>query len=191
MPETDHHDATKQSIGRVNFILRFVDRMSAVFAYGAAVAVVLLALNVFVDVMGRKFFNTPFLGTLEMTAYWWMPMITLFAFAFTEQRQEHIKVTILLDALPVRMRQIVEGSFGILTTGLLVALTYYTLVDALRSAGFQQTTPSTPPVLIWPFKFVAVAGVAMLSLQAAATTTRYFLGLLPLQHEYDSDTDIV
>lgn len=191
MSKTDRRISTTPTVRPVHSILRLIDRMSAVFAYGAAVAIILLALNVFVDVIGRKFFNTPFLGTLEMTAYWWMPMLTLFAFAFTEQRQEHIKVTILLDALPVRMRQIVEGSFGILATGLLVALTYYTLVDALRSAGFQQTTPSAPPVLIWPFKFVAVAGVAMLSLQAAATTTRYFVGLLPLHHQYDSDTDIV
>lgn len=191
MSEIDRRISTKSTGQPVHYMLRVVDRLSAVFAFGAAAAVIFLALNVFVDVIGRKFFNTPFLGTLEMTAYWWMPMLTLFAFAFTEQRQEHIKVTILLDALPVRMRQIVEGSFGIITTGLLMALTYYTVVDALRSAGFQQTTPSTPPVLIWPFKFVAVAGVAMLSLQAAATTARYFLGLLPLHHEYDSDTDIV
>lgn len=189
MSETDPRDITKPAIRLVNSMLRLIDRMSAVFAYAAAAAVILLALNVFIDVIGRKFFNTPFMGTLEMTAFWWMPTLTLFAFAFTEQRQEHIKVTILLDALPVRMRQIVEGSFGILATGLLVALTYYTLIDALRSAGFQQTTPSAPPVAIWPFKFVAVAGVAMLSLQAAATTARYFLGQLPLNHVHDNNAD--
>ena len=175
---------------RLDVALRIVDRLGDVFAYGAAAALVLLALNIFVDVLGRAFFNTPLTGTLEMTAYWWMPMLTLLAFAFTERKQEHIKVTILLDALPLRMRQIVEGSFGILATVLLVALTYFTLIDALESAEIRQTTASAPPVHIWPFKFVAVIGVALLSLQVAATTIRYFAGLLPQTNEFDTEADL-
>lgn len=172
---------------RLDAALRIIDRLCDVFAYGAAAALVLLALNIFVDVLGRALFNTPLTGTLEMTAYWWMPMLTLLAFAFTERKQEHIKVTILLDALPLRMRQIVEGSFGVLATVLLIALTYFTLIDALESARIRQTTASAPPVHIWPFKFVAVVGVALLSLQVAASTIRYFAGLLPQTNAFDTD----
>ena len=141
--------------------------------------------------VGRSLFHTPFTGTLEMTAYWWMPMLTLLAFAFTEQQQEHIKVTILLDVLPPRMRQIVEGCFGIIATLLLIALTYYTLREALSSAALQKTTPSKPPVAIWPFMFVAVAGVGMLALQTAANAYRYFAGYLPEKNELDSEADAV
>lgn len=191
MSDTDTSGETSSSSRGTGIVLRAIDWLGAFSAYGAAVAVILLALNVFVDVIGRKFFNTPFVGTLEMTAYWWMPMLTLLAFAFTEQRQEHIKVTILLDALPPRMRRIVEGSFGLIATGLLVALTYYTLLGALRSAAIQQTTASTPPVAIWPFKFVAVTGLVVLTLQAAATSYRYFAGHLPRDRSTNSESDIV
>ena len=123
--------------------------------------------------------NRPFTGTLEMTAYWWMPMLTLFAMGFTEKRQEHIKVSMLLDALPPRMHRIVEGSFGLITCCLLVALAWYAGVEGMESAGYGETTASTPPVVIWPFKFVAVLGIALLALQSAATTYRHFAGLLP------------
>ncbi|MDF0599612.1 TRAP transporter small permease [Psychromarinibacter sp. C21-152] len=170
--------------------LRLIDGLAGLFAYGAAAALILLAASVFVDVVGRSFFNAPFTGTLEMTANWWMPTLTLFAFAYTERRQEHIKVTILLDALPLRMRQIVEGAFGVLATALLIALTWYTLVDALDSAGYRETTSSRPPVAIWPFKFVAVAGIGLFALQYAASTCRYFLGHLPRYHAYDTDADL-
>src|SRR5690606_9844205 len=146
--------------------------LSKLFAIGAALALVLLAINVCIDVVGRTLFHAPLMGTLEMTAYWWMPTLTLLAFAFTEYQQEHIKVTILLDALPLRMRQIVEGCFGVLATALLIALTYFALREALHSAQLQRTTPSAPPVPIWPFTFVAVAGLGMLALQSAATTYR-------------------
>jgi TRAP-type C4-dicarboxylate transport system permease small subunit len=190
MPRADNRVESAKAGRRLDAALRIIDRLGDVFAYGAAAALVLLAVNIFVDVLGRAFFNTPLTGTLEMTAYWWMPMLTLLAFAFTERKQEHIKVTILLDALPLRMRQIVEGSFGILATVLLIALTYFTLVDALESAEIGQTTASAPPVHIWPFKFVAVAGVALLSLQVAATTIRYFAGLLPQTSEFDTEADL-
>ena len=107
-------------------------------------------------------------------------MLTLLAFAYTEKRQEHIKVTILLDTLPLRMRQLVEGMFGLVATSLLIGLTWHAGIEALDSLGYKETTSSRPPVAIWPFKFVAVLGVAALALQSAATTYRYFPRRLPV-----------
>lgn len=169
--------------------LSLIDRLSNLAAIGAAVALVLLVVNVAIDVIGRTLFHSPLPGTLEMTSYWWMPGLVLLAFAYTERKQEHIKVTILLDALPPRLRQIVEGTFGLLATALLVALAYFTLTDALRSGSMGQTTPSSPPVAIWPFKFVAFVGISLLCLQVGATAVRYFLGHLPDTGATDSEAD--
>lgn len=171
-------------------LLSIVDGASIVFSWGAGLALVLLAGSVCIDVIGRAFFSSPLTGTLEMTANWWMPMLTLLAFGVTELRQEHIKVTILLDALSLGTRRIVEGLFGIVATALLLALAWYSLKEALDSAAFGETTASTPPVAIWPFKFVAAAGVAMLAFQSAATALRYFAGELPRPQVYDTDADI-
>lgn len=171
-------------------VIRVIDRMSIISTYGATIGLVMLALTICVDVIGRAFFNSPLPGTLETTAYWWMPVLILLAFADTERRQEHIKVTILLDALPPKMRGIVEGTFGILATVLLMALAYYTLLDALKSANYGQVTASKPPIAIWPFKFVAVAGVVMLSLQVAATTFRHFAGYYLEKDSADSGANI-
>ena len=171
-------------------VIRAIDWLGGAASYLASAAIVLLVVCVFIDVIGRKFFATPFTGTLEMTANWWMPTLTLMAFAFTEQMQEHIKVTILLDALPLRMRQLIEGWFGILATLLLVGLAYFALQDAMKAAAYGQTTASTPPIVIWPFKFVAVAGISLLALQFAATSYRYFAGLLPHRHEYVDEAEL-
>ncbi|MCB1464099.1 MAG: TRAP transporter small permease [Nitratireductor sp.] len=146
----------------------------------AACALVLLALNVFIDVLGRAFLKTPLPGTLEMTAQWWMPTLTLLAFAYTEKRQEHIKVTILLDALPLAMRRTIEGCFGLIAIALLIGLAWYAFDEAMDSFRYGETTSSLPPVAIWPFKFVAVAGVVALAMQSAATAWRHFTKPLPL-----------
>ncbi|MBF9033754.1 TRAP transporter small permease subunit [Rhodobacterales bacterium HKCCE2091] len=171
--------------------IRAIDGLSRGLAAVAALALVILAGNVAVDVVGRWLFHHPVRGTLEMTANWWMPTLVLLAFAFTERSQEHIKVTILLDALPPRMRQVVEGAFSLLAAGLLALLAYHTLMDALDSAAYGETTASSPPVAIWPFKFVSVLGVAALTLQMLASAVRFFAGQLPLRHDADSDADLV
>jgi TRAP-type C4-dicarboxylate transport system permease small subunit len=160
-------------------ILRIVDAAALALAVVAGFALVLLAVNVLVDVIGRAGFNQPFTGTLEYTENWWMPTLTLLAFAYTERRQEHIKVTILLDTLPIAMRRVVEGVFGTIATVLLLALAWHGLSEALEAAEYRQTTASSPPVAIWPFKFAAPLGVLALALQMAATSYRYLAGHLP------------
>jgi len=170
--------------------VRIIDRLTDIVAVLGAAGVILLVLNIVVDVVGRLAFHAPFPGTVEHTTYWWMPMLALLAFALTEKRQEHIKVTILLDALPPRMRQIVEGVFGLLATALIVALAYYSWEDAMKSYDFLEETASSPPVAVWPFRFVAVIAMAMLALQSAATAYRYFAGQLPKAHEYETEAGI-
>lgn len=171
-------------------ILTGIDGISRLLALVAALALVLLAGNIFLDVLGRWLFNQPIRGTLEVTANWWMPTLTLLAFAYTERKQEHIKVTILLDGLPLRLRQYVEGVFSLIATVLLIALAWHTMNDAIKSWGFGEITASSPPIAIWPFKFVALAGVAALALQMAATSYRYFAGLLPLPHALETEADL-
>ncbi len=170
--------------------IRVIDRLTDVVAVFGTAGVILLVLNIVIDVVGRLAFHAPFPGTVERTTYWWMPTIALLAFAFTEKRQEHIKVAILLDALPLRMRQIVEGVFGLLATALIIALAHYSWEDAVRSYDFGEVTASSPPVVVWPFRFVAVIAMAMLALQSAANAYRYFAGQLPKAHEYDTEAEI-
>lgn len=156
--------------------VRATDRLSDGLAILGALALILLAGNVFLDVVGRTIFRHPFGGTLEYTAYWWMPTLTLLAFGYTEKQQEHIKVTILLDVLPMGLRRGIEMAFGLLTLGMTAALCYYATLEALQSMALGRTTPSTPPVPIWPFKFMATLGLAVLTLQLLASCWRWASG---------------
>lgn len=171
--------------------IRIIDRLSSIASVGASVALVLMAINIVVDVVGRTFFHSPFMGTLELTSFWWMPTLTLLAFAVTERHQEHIKVTLLLDSLPRRMRELVEGSVGVLATLLLLVLAWFTLQSALDAEEIRLAANSSPPVPIWPFKFVAFAGVLLLALQTAATSYRHFAGLMPSEDSLATEGDVV
>lgn len=172
-------------------LLRLVDGIAKLLAIIAALALILLAVNILVDVSGRAAFNRPFTGTLEYTQNWWMPTMTLLAFAFTEWKQEHIKVTILLDTLPRTMRRMVEGTFGLIATALLITLAYHGWNEAMDAAEVGRTTASSPPVAIWPFMFMAPAGVLALALQTAATSYRYFSDRYPRPDSIQAEGEAV
>lgn len=172
-------------------LLRLADLLAKVLAFVAAAALVLLAINVLVDVTGRAAMNKPFTGTLEYTQNWWMPTLTLMAFGFTEWKQEHIKVTILLDTLPGMMRRMVEGVFGLIATVLLVVLAYHGFNEAMDAAAFGKTTASSPPVAVWPFMFMAPVGIAALAMQTAATSYRYFTGRYPLPETLQTEGEAI
>lgn len=154
--------------------IRMIDRLSAFFLLLAGLAMGFLVATVAVDVIGRTLFNRPQPGALEMTAQWWMPMLTLLALGHAERKGEQIRVTMLLDSLTPRMRNAAEAVFALLAAALLVLLAWYSLQEALHGAQLRRTTASQPPVAIWPFAFVAVAGLTMLALQYLASAWRGF-----------------
>lgn len=68
------------------------------------------------------------------------------------------------------------------STGIAIAimavlvLAYYTLLDALASAEVKQAAYGTAEVVIWPVKFIAVAGLGLFGLQLVASFYRVYVG---------------
>ena len=135
--------STPQTSEKLPLPIRLIDGLSGLSAALAAAGLVLLALNVFLDVLGRTFLHRAIPGTIDMTINWWMPMLALLAFGYTEKMQDHIKVTVLLDSLPIGLRRAIEGIFSLLAAVLLMFLAFYTWVDAARSAKIGETTSSS------------------------------------------------
>lgn len=152
--------------------LRSIDGLSQSGSLIAAIACFVLLINVVLDVLGRWLFNHPVNGTIEYVSYWWMPIIVFLAFAAAQLRNEHIQIDYLVDHLPPATRKTVSIfclSIAIIT---ILALAYYALLDALAAAEVKQAAYGTAEVLIWPIKFVAVAGLILFALQLAASLYR-------------------
>lgn len=153
-------------------VLRVVDRVSQVAAVGAAVALWALLVNVVVDVLARAFLGRPLGLTLELTTYWWMPVLVALSYAVTEQRGDHITVTLLLDRLSPRLRRVVESTFSALGAALVLLLAWYTLRSALEAAEVQLRANSNPPLEYWQVKFVAFLGLLLLGIQLLGHAVR-------------------
>jgi TRAP-type C4-dicarboxylate transport system permease small subunit len=165
--------ATRPAPGPLAVLGRLIDRLSAAMLVLAGLAMGLMVATVAIDVLGRSLLSRPLPGALEVTTYWWMPMLTLLALGQAEKMGEHIRVTLLLDRLPDRLCAGVEAAVCLLAAGLVLLVAWYTWDEALRGAAIGRTTASRPPVPIWPFVFVAVAGLGVLALQLLASALRH------------------
>lgn len=161
--------------GRDPLALRIVDRVSSVAAVGAAVALWALLINVVADVLLRAFTGRPLGLTLELTTYWWMPVLVALSYAITEKRGDHITVTLLLDRLTPRMRRMVDGTFSAIGAALVLLLAWYTGQSAFEAAEVRLMANSNPPLEYWQVKFVACFGLALLGIQLAARSVRQLI----------------
>lgn len=154
---------------------RAVDRISTVFGHIGAIAGMLLLLHVTADVIGRSVFGRPLGGTLEIVQYWYMPAIVFFGLAFTQLRDEHLKVILLTESLPPRIRKVAEMVGQIIPFLLVLVLLYFGWSGANYSMSIGETALGTVNVPTWPPRFFVVIGLGMLLVQFFVTIYRMIL----------------
>ena len=109
------------------------------------------------DVLLRYLFNHPISGALELIQYM-MLIIVVSGFACCTVEKSHIRVEVLIDKCPTRIRTVLYCLTSFLSLGLIVLITRQSVIYAglLRDANLMS------PVLFIPsFPFAIVQAVAM------------------------------
>jgi TRAP-type C4-dicarboxylate transport system permease small subunit len=140
-----------------NGIYRVAGRLNGV----SAAAVVFIMLLTCADVVMRLF-GRPIPGTYELVGYFGT-VIVAFALAYTSVERGHISVELLVDRLPARLRNVIEGAGHLVSAVLFGLLAWQSQVYAmdLVESGEVSLTLGIPT---WPFVFGLTAGCGMLSL---------------------------
>ena len=84
-------------------IYRFFETINNFFALLSGVLLFGVAILTCIDVTSRYLFNMPIPGTVELTVLT-MPWIVCLVIAFALMRGAHVRVTLLFDRLPNRLR---------------------------------------------------------------------------------------
>ena len=92
---------------------------------GIAVMMVLIT----VDVILRKFFNSPINGSYEIVQY--LLMLVVFAsFSYTQMKKGHVRVSMFVNKMPWRLRCFINGVNELLCAILSGILCYAAMVQA-------------------------------------------------------------
>jgi TRAP-type C4-dicarboxylate transport system permease small subunit len=121
---------------------------------------------ILVDLVSRAM-GTPIYGVSE-SAMFVMIAIVYMGLPYTEKMQAHVRVELILDALPPRVAAIVDLVMYILVAFTMFVVLYAVTVNASVSYEGRQAIAGPTPLLVWPVKFVMVAALVLYVLRILA-----------------------
>jgi TRAP-type C4-dicarboxylate transport system permease small subunit len=130
--------------------------VSRVFSYLGAVALVIMMLLTTVDVLGRYIFNSPILGTYEMTEF--LVLIMIFSFLpFAQSEKTHVSVDLLVALFPKRVQANIELFNHAVCLGVMVLITWMGVEKAFELKLVGEASPNLK-VPDYPFVFFLALG---------------------------------
>lgn len=153
----------------INSFRTFIDRLSLIFGYCAALVVLPLIFASVYEVGSRYLLNKPTIWAFEI-GYMAMGTCFLLAAAYTLSQGTHVRIDVFYAMMSNRTRaffDVIGHLFLFLPVG--IWLTYRLALYALEAyhTGEHSGESSWNPV-IWPFRTMFFLGFAALTLQAFA-----------------------
>lgn len=164
-----------------------IQGVSRWFGVIAGAAMVLAALHVTIDVILR-FTGSPVLGTLEYTSYVWMPIIVFLALSGAYVAGEHLRATVLVDALHGRWKLFLEITASVLfflIAAVIAVFLWHQGIEAMQIGEASST--SGPTVVIWPTRLIAALGMTLLAVQIASSLVSSLVRKPETETEMDHD----
>src|SRR5947207_7730998 len=137
-------------------LARVNGRASLWLARIAAVALAVIAVVTFGDVIGRYFFHAPFAFTVELTQMA-MAIVVYFGVGLVTHEDAHISADVVTLRLPPRGRALFALVMNLLVAAFLVLMVWRLWVQADFLHGKGDTT-MVWTVPLWPFAFAVAFG---------------------------------
>jgi TRAP-type transport system small permease protein len=140
---------------------------------GASIIGLMMLVTV-IDVGGRRLFNSPLLGSMDLTTLM-MVIVVFFSIAHTELKKGHITIDLIVPKLPVRVQNFIMSIMYFLS---LIIFGWMTWRIGLSSLDLMRnnTVSATLQIPVFPFMFLATLGCALLSLLVLAHFLQYAAG---------------
>lgn len=159
-------------------LLNVINAGSSALLVLSGVALAIMVLLVSYDVLMRNLFGSAMTGVSEYVSEWLMPATVLFALAYTEHKNEHIRVTIVEDyirGLPQVALKILAQLTALAVAAVLTWSSYHLAVD---SFSIRETVPmGTELLAVWPIKVLIVGAWFWLSIQILGNFIAYLTAI--------------
>ena len=145
-------------------IEQILRKTELLLTYLSAVIILFLMVYVLLEVLMRYAFNSPLPGHLE-GAELLLPMIVFFAISYTQARNGHVGMSLVVEVLPIRFQRFIN----IFTLGLSIltcaVLAYFGVKQAYFAYEINDVTMTPPYWPIWPSASIVPIGYGLLALR--------------------------
>jgi len=150
--------------------MKIIHNLSRWFAYVATGVLGLMMLLTVADVFMRTFFNSPIMGTTEVTEF--MMVIVVFpALAWCAVQRKHIKVDLLVSHLPPRVQTVIDSTTLFLALCTYIIITWHSMLEAMDV----YTTTALLNLPHAPFYWVLTAGFTLFCLSIVTLLIENFM----------------
>lgn len=125
-----------------------------------------VTLMIVIDVVGRALLNKPLPATWE-TSEVLMPFIVFLPFAYTLEVGSHVRVSLFVDRLSEKVRNVLRGFTDLLSIAVCGLLTYYSWKVAWESFLINEEMLAAVTIPWWPGKMAMPVGMALFTLRYA------------------------
>jgi len=159
----------------MKIIYKGLNRIGRLCGWISCFSLVFMMLLTTTDVLLRKLFNSPILGSFEITE------ITLMVSVFTgicaaQSMRRHVRVTIFLNKLPWRIRCAAYGLLDLLMTVVLAFFFYAAITQTIfRYKGHWSTDILSIPYV--PFYAIATFAIIVTMLLVFGDSIQYFMAM--------------
>nr|WP_321507224.1 TRAP transporter small permease [uncultured Celeribacter sp.] len=158
------------------------DRLAGALYWVAMLAMLAMALHVFASVASRAFIGRDLSGTLEITAFYYMPLLAFAALPHLDAFGGHIRADLISAFLAPRALRSLELVIRLAMVAFFGLLAFYALnvaYDRMASSEVARSANGFMPV--WPGRWV-------LGIAAAMTSIHYILAFFGLVLGVHEDT---
>lgn len=148
---------------RIHDKTAFLGKISKALNTIALFAFLIMVLLTFVDVLLRYFLHRPFVGTQSWTEVL-LVLVVSFCMPYTLFQDQHIKVELFTGMLKPKARQYLQVITAVISTALMGALTYQSLMQLLYFLEHGKMNGSSYQIIAWPFQLCIVIGCALMFL---------------------------
>jgi TRAP-type C4-dicarboxylate transport system permease small subunit len=139
-------------------------KLNRVYMFVGGIGLMLMAIHVSLDAIGKYIFSIPIPATLEIVAYYYMPIVVALPLAFVEIKNGHVAVEMIHEMFPPLVRRISLVINGLISVSFLSVLTFLAGREAWRKFLIGEFMFGEYPIIIWPGRVIFVLGTAFFTI---------------------------
>lgn len=153
----------------------------------ASIVLIVMMLQVVINAISRTVWREPLFGTLEVTQFYYLPILALLGLAAAQARNEHIVADLLFDSFPPLARRVTTVIVNVLS-GVITGLIGWFAIAEFLHALERGVTAGNTDIQVWPVHLFMAICYAIFTIQLLWVAFLTASGQSDAQHsEADAD----
>lgn len=140
----------------------------------AVIVTFVMMVHITANALLRTFMNDPIADTLEITQYWYMPIIAFLGFMAAQARGQHIAADLIYERLPEVTKRYVLSLLSVVAAVFCLGFAYFGWGEAVHAREIGKTA-GVSDVTAWPPYYLVPLAFGVMTVQFLLVALRALL----------------